>query len=132
MYRPTVRYDDVYKVYVENICNSTHLDKNQIIRAALFIAGHTEKFTEIVTPFLKKGMSLPLPLWGEEQDVLWLKQKANDAHELSIVEEVVQQQQRNYQPNKIEVQPMASPKVFKPGADDVSIQVGRRQYSPRL
>ncbi len=36
MYRPTVRYDDVFKEYIDSLFHATHLDRNQIIRAALF------------------------------------------------------------------------------------------------
>ncbi|GAE27117.1 hypothetical protein JCM9140_3233 [Halalkalibacter wakoensis JCM 9140] len=123
MYRPTVRYDDAYKQYVENVFNSTHLDKSQIIRAALFIAGHTEQFSRIVEPYLKKGMSLPVPLWSEGQDELWLNQKATVVNEPQIIEKAISKEQPRYQKRRVEEQPIASPKVFSPGGG-VSIKFG--------
>lgn len=43
VYRPTVRYPDVYKNYIENIYKATNLDRYQIIRLALFIAAHSKR-----------------------------------------------------------------------------------------
>jgi hypothetical protein len=48
MYRPTVRYADCYQQYVDKVFQSTHLDRNQIIRAALFTAAYSEEFLKLM------------------------------------------------------------------------------------
>jgi hypothetical protein len=131
MYRPTVRYEDVYKEYVENVFNATHLDSSQIIRAALFIAGHTEQFSRIVDPYLKRGMALPSPLWEEEDEELWLNQKTIEPVEVRQVVKSSRNESTRHVQRRAEEQSTASPKVFSPSMGDVSIQVGRRQYPPR-
>ncbi|MFC0561460.1 hypothetical protein [Halalkalibacter alkalisediminis] len=123
MYRPTVRYEDVYKEYVENVFNATHLDRSQIIRAALFIAGHTEQFSRIVDPYLKRGMSLPSPLWEEEDEELWLNQKTIDPLETPQVVKTTNNEHVRDQQRRIDKQTTASPKVFSPGGG-VSIKFG--------
>ncbi|WP_085522862.1 hypothetical protein [Tuberibacillus sp. Marseille-P3662] len=45
MYRPTVKYHDVYKRYVDQVSQVTSLDRNQIIRLALFTT--TEESTSL-------------------------------------------------------------------------------------
>jgi len=44
LYRPTVRYDDLFKTYVDQVFKSTTLDRNQIIRLALFSAPFNKLF----------------------------------------------------------------------------------------
>lgn len=63
MYRPTVRYDDAFKKYVDDVFHATNLDRNQIIRMGLFLLGHTEHGKMILTSHLKSNSSLPSPLW---------------------------------------------------------------------
>lgn len=108
MYRPTVRYDDIYKEYVENIFNATHLDRSQIIRAALFIAGHTEKFSKIMEPYLKRGVSLPRPIWSENDKELWINQKPEHSSKPS---ELPIKSIKNEQ-NVIEKTRSTGPKIF--------------------
>ncbi|SMQ86643.1 hypothetical protein SAMN05444673_6642 [Bacillus sp. OV166] len=43
-YRPTIRYPDVYKDYVEKVFQATTLDRNQIIRFALYVAAHSDEY----------------------------------------------------------------------------------------
>ena len=74
MYRPTVRYDDVFKTYVDDLFHATHLDRNQIIRAALFAAAHTREFYDLLRPYLRGDVPTPLPLWRLNQDGYWLEQ----------------------------------------------------------
>lgn len=74
MYRPTVRYADVFKDYVDSIFHSTHLDRNQIIRAALFSAAHSKEFHEILKPYRKGDVPTSPPPWKLHQDGYWLEQ----------------------------------------------------------
>ncbi|MBP3953633.1 hypothetical protein [Bacillus suaedae] len=131
MYRPTVRYEEVYKEYVDNLFNATHLDRNQIIRAALFIAGHTEQFSKIIEPFIKRGMTLPQPLWNETDEDLWLNQKTNIG--LDKLKERVQPETQvtRARPRRVQEQPTAAPKMFHSSNQEVSISVSGRQYPLR-
>lgn len=74
MYRPTVRYDDVFRDYVDSLFRATHLDRNQIIRGALFAAAHSEEFQKLLEPYKKGDVPLPSPLWKVHQDGYWLEQ----------------------------------------------------------
>jgi hypothetical protein len=74
MYRPTVRYDDVFKEYIDSLFHATHLDRNQIIRGALFAAAHLEEFQNLLNDYKKKDVPLPLPLWEVTQHRFWLEQ----------------------------------------------------------
>ena len=74
MYRPTVRYDDVFRDYVDSLFHATHLDRNQIIRAALFAAAHSKEFQKILKPYQKGDVPLPSPHWRAEQHRFWLEQ----------------------------------------------------------
>jgi hypothetical protein len=78
-YRPTVRYDDIYKDYVDEVFRATTLDRNQIIRAALFTAVHSEEFRQVMKPYLKKA--LPAPAWSLTDDSYWLEQKGERAND---------------------------------------------------
>lgn len=74
MYRPTVRYADVFKEYVEFLYEATSLDRNQIIRAALFTAAHTNEFQQLLSHYQRRDVSLPSPDWGLDQHSLWMEQ----------------------------------------------------------
>jgi len=76
VYRPTVRYDDVFKTYVDALFQGTHLDRNQIIRAALFTAVHSKEFHNLLKPYQKADVPLPSPLWSLEQNSLWQHQSS--------------------------------------------------------
>nr|WP_245592286.1 hypothetical protein [Ectobacillus panaciterrae] len=69
-----MRYADVFRSYVDSIFHATTLDRNQIIRGALFVAAQSKEFQELLEPYKKKDVSLPSSLWGREQHVLWLEQ----------------------------------------------------------
>lgn len=70
MYRPTVRYDDLYKSYVDQVFRATTLDRNQIIRLALFAA----PFSPLFQNQIKKHMtSSPPPAeWEVTNHGLWM------------------------------------------------------------
>ncbi|OLS34182.1 hypothetical protein BTR22_19020 [Alkalihalophilus pseudofirmus] len=78
MYRPTVRYDDVYKQYVDQIFQATTLDRNQIIRAALFNAAHSNLFLELLKPYKRSDVPLPSPLWRASDHRIWLEQNPTE------------------------------------------------------
>ncbi|WP_041580219.1 hypothetical protein [Bacillus sp. 1NLA3E] len=74
MYRPTVRYDDAFRTYVDDIFRATHLDRYQIIRAALFSAAHSKEFHELLKPYRKGDVPTPSPLWALNQVSYWMEQ----------------------------------------------------------
>jgi hypothetical protein len=69
MYRPTVRYDDEFRTYVDSLFQSTSLDRNQIIRLALFLLGHTTEGKKVLE--LYSSSPLPSPSWTETAHGLW-------------------------------------------------------------
>ncbi|PWA05484.1 hypothetical protein DCC39_18025 [Pueribacillus theae] len=75
MYRPTVRYDDVYKKYVNDVFHATNLDRNQIIRLALFLLPHTKEGQEFLSQHLKKDFSLPSARWMVNDGWLWMERQ---------------------------------------------------------
>jgi hypothetical protein len=74
VYRPTVRYHSTFKKYVDELFCATHLDRNQIIRAALFAAAHSKEFQSILHSNKKKDVPLPRPIWALDQSELWREQ----------------------------------------------------------
>lgn len=73
MYRPTVRYADVYKDYVDDLFQATHLDRNQIIRAALFTAAYSSEFLKLMNENKRPDVLLPSPLWRADDTGLWME-----------------------------------------------------------
>ncbi|AIE61730.1 hypothetical protein [Bacillus methanolicus] len=84
MYRPTVRYADVYKQYVDSLFHATTLDRNQIIRAALFTAAHSKEFLNLMYTNKKKDVNLPSPSWKLEQSELWKEQNPTTREERDV------------------------------------------------
>jgi hypothetical protein len=84
MYRPTVRYPDIYKKYVDKLFHATTLDRNQIIRAALFGAAYSQEFLKQMYIYKKKDVTLPSPLWQLDQMELWLEQNPNIREEKDV------------------------------------------------
>ena len=74
VYRPTVRYAPVFRDYVDDVFKATHLDRNQIIRLALFVATHTKEFRDVLTDYKKKDVLLPSPSWRLSDHHYWLEQ----------------------------------------------------------
>ena len=87
MYRPTVRYADVFKEYVNALYDTTSLDRNQIIRAALFTAAHTKEFQELLSKHRRKNVPLPSPDWNLEQHSFWLEQNPGESKKEKRVED---------------------------------------------
>ncbi|MBY0124505.1 hypothetical protein [Bacillus sp. S/N-304-OC-R1] len=78
MYRPTVRYDESFRSYVNAIFHATHLDRNQIIRAALFAAAYSKEFRELLDPFKKKNAPFPFPEWTLNDNRYWMEQSIKE------------------------------------------------------
>jgi hypothetical protein len=73
MYRPTVRYHDYYKNYVDELFKATTLDRNQIIRLALFTASHSDDFVSILNKYKKGDVPLPHSQWSTSDHQLWME-----------------------------------------------------------
>ncbi|MCM2534543.1 hypothetical protein NDK43_22095 [Neobacillus pocheonensis] len=89
-YRPTVRYPDVYKDYVEKIFKVTTLDRNQIIRLALFVAAHSVEYKAILKKYQTADVPLPRPDWGKDEERCWKDQnyiKKADSEPIKIIEQ---------------------------------------------
>jgi len=77
LYRPTVRYDDVYCDYIDKLHDVTTLSRAQIIRLALFSAPFSPLFNAQIGKFSKREVttsSLPPPLWEVVDRGLWMDQ----------------------------------------------------------
>ncbi|MBP1917164.1 hypothetical protein J2Z23_004149 [Lederbergia galactosidilyticus] len=88
MYRPTVRYADVYKSYIDDLFQSTHLDRNQIIRAALFTAAHSSVFSNLMNENKRPDVLLPSPQWQLDQPELWMESNPTIKEERRDVSDV--------------------------------------------
>lgn len=75
VYRPTVRYDDSFKEYVDSLFHSTTLDRNQIMRLALFLLGHTKEGKDVLNHFATS--TLPSPKWTVNDMVVWYGKEVN-------------------------------------------------------
>lgn len=71
MYRPTVRYPDDFKKYVDDLFRSTKLDRNQIFRLALFAAAHSPTFHDILKKHSFKDVLIPSPAWSLNDEHFW-------------------------------------------------------------
>lgn len=90
VYRPTVRYPDVYKDYIENLYKATELDRNQLMRLALFVAAHSEQYQSILKKHQLDDVPLPCPGWTLEEEGCWQEQyyrKKTEQRDLKFVEQ---------------------------------------------
>ena len=71
MYRPTVRYPDAFKDYVDDLFRKTKLDRNQIFRLALFSAAYSREFHDILKKHSFHDVHPPSPTWALHEDTLW-------------------------------------------------------------
>lgn len=77
MYRPTIRCSDVYKEYLDQLSDVTGLDRNQIIRLALFSAPFSNLFIAQIrekTGDVNTNTPLPHPSWEAFDHHLWMEQ----------------------------------------------------------
>lgn len=76
-YRPTVRYDDRYCDYIDQLHDVTTLSRAQIIRLALFSAPFSPLFNAQIGKFSKCEVSTsspPSPMWEVVDRGLWMEQ----------------------------------------------------------
>jgi len=73
MYRPTVRYSDTYRDYINNLFHVSILDRNQILRLALHVAAHSPDFQQTVSKYKKSDAPLPAPNWKVGTIELWME-----------------------------------------------------------
>lgn len=71
VYRPTVRYDPIYQEYVNRLFHATRLDRNEIIRLALFSAPLSALFRSKIEVHLKDGQDFPKAPWASQDKHLW-------------------------------------------------------------
>lgn len=76
-YRPTVRYDLKFKQYVDQLCETTGLNQNQILKLALYVLNESDEGIMILEAFANEGkeseVMLPQPVWNIIDDwYLWL------------------------------------------------------------
>ncbi|MEH7200702.1 hypothetical protein [Priestia megaterium] len=76
-YRPTVRYHSIYRTYVESLFQATELDRNQIMRCALFTAAHNPVFLALMNQYKMSDVHLPSSPWQPSSHPLWMEQEPN-------------------------------------------------------
>jgi len=74
-YRPTVRYHSMFRTYVDSLFQATSLDRNQIMRCALFTAAHNPVFLEIMKEYKLSDVPLPYSPWQHSSHQLWMEQE---------------------------------------------------------
>lgn len=89
-YRPTVRYNSIYRTYVNALFKATTLDRNQIIRCALFAAAYNNRFLELMSHYKKGDVPLPSPLWQDSDHQLWLEQGVLKEEEGGTISDVME------------------------------------------
>ncbi|MEB4859110.1 MULTISPECIES: hypothetical protein [Priestia] len=86
-YRPTVRYHSIYRTYVDSLFHATGLDRNQIIRCALFTAANNPVFLALMNQYKVSDVPLPSSPWQPSSHSLWMEQeprieeKGGDKHD---------------------------------------------------
>jgi hypothetical protein len=97
MYRPTVRYDEVFRDYVDSLFHATTLDRNQVIRLALFTAGHSKEFYDVLSKYKRAAdvPTLPSAKWRPDQSRLWLDQTYLERGEKGDVNAIVRGKEVN-------------------------------------
>lgn len=74
-YRPTVRYHAIYRTYVDSLFQATELDRNQIMRCALFTAAHNPIFLALMNQYKINDVPLPSSPWQPSSHPLWMEQE---------------------------------------------------------
>ncbi|MBZ6489485.1 hypothetical protein [Priestia aryabhattai] len=74
-YRPTVRYHSIYRTYVDSLFQATELDRNQIMRCALFTAAHNPIFLALMNQYRMNDVPLPSSPWQPSSHRLWMEQE---------------------------------------------------------
>ncbi|QJX81150.1 hypothetical protein [Priestia megaterium] len=76
-YRPTVRYHSIYRTYIDSLFHATGLDRNQIIRCALFTAANNPVFLALMNQYKVSDVPLPSSPWQPSSHRLWMEQEPN-------------------------------------------------------
>lgn len=71
MYKPTVRMNDIFREYVNDLFHATDLDRNQIIRMLVMTAPASKIFYSKINAHLKPDTQLPDEPWKMHEDNLW-------------------------------------------------------------
>ncbi|WP_243495825.1 hypothetical protein [Priestia aryabhattai] len=100
-YRPTVRYNNIYRTYVDALFKTTTLDRNQIIRCALFAAAYNNRFLELMSHYKKGDVPLPSPLWQDSDHQLWLEQGVLKEEEGGIKSDFIEGKRTNSSTTKL-------------------------------
>ena len=88
-YRPSVRMDITFRNYINDLFHATSLDRNQLIRAALFVAGHSEEFKSLIDKYRRHpDVPLPAPSWQPHEHGYWMEQSLSSLKEGSDVSNV--------------------------------------------
>ena len=80
MWRPTVRYDERYRDYIDTLFKTSRLDRNQIMRLALFSAPYSPLFQAQIKQFRasEDEASHEWEIWEHE---LWKQQSVEKKKE---------------------------------------------------
>ena len=100
-YRPTVRYNNIYRTYVDALFKTTTLDRNQIIRCALFAAAYNNRFLELMSHYKKGDVPLPSSLWQDSDHQLWLEQGVLKEEKGGIKSDVMEGKKTNSSSTKL-------------------------------
>lgn len=92
MYRPTVRYSDVYKEHINSLFHSTTLDRNQILRLALHVAAHSDHFNQILSRYKRGDLPLSSPVWKLDSPGLWMDNTLEETEGGKYVNEIQQEE----------------------------------------
>lgn len=120
VYRPTVRYHDVFRKYVDDVFKVTSLDRNQIIRAALFTAVFSPQFQQLLKPYFYdqgEGLDVPLPQpkWSLREAKYWLEQNAEIYGQMKPADVPTPALESQGQGRKIEVRNLGAIRLSLPG-----------------
>lgn len=81
MYRPPLRMDDAFQVWVNQMFHATGLDRNQIMRLAIFTAPFGALFKSKIDIHTRKNGLTPPPPWSPKHNDLWLRQTIGESRE---------------------------------------------------
>lgn len=120
VYRPTVRYHDVFRKYVDDLNKVTSLDRNQIIRAALFTAAFSPQFHQLLKPYFydqEEGVDVPLPQpkWSLREAKYWLEQNAEVYGQLAVKDVLTPALESQGEGRRIEVKNRGGISLSLPG-----------------
>ncbi|AST93271.1 hypothetical protein BC6307_19410 [Sutcliffiella cohnii] len=66
-----MRYDEAFQSYVEELFKATTLDRNQIMRLALYSAPYSKLFLAQLNAHKRVDVALPFPTWNVFDHHYW-------------------------------------------------------------